>query len=87
MAVLQLQRKGYGMTENSSTAGVCLVGVNKINSLGIPLPLNTYGIFERGTDKELKYGEEGEICITGPTAMLGYLDNEEEEEGKVIKNT
>lgn len=79
-----IAEKGYGMTENSSTAGVCLVGVNKTNSLGIPLPLNTYGIFERGTDKELKYGEEGEICITGPTEMLGYLDNEEEE-GKVIK--
>lgn len=79
-----IAEKGYGMTENSSTAGVCLVGVNKINSLGIPLSLNTYGIFERGTDKELKYGEEGEICITGPTEMLGYLDNEEEE-GKVIK--
>lgn len=79
-----IAEKGYGMTENSSTAGVCLVGVNKINSLGIPLPLNTYGIFERGTDKELKYGEEGEICITGPTEMLGYLDNEEEED-KVIK--
>lgn len=79
-----IAEKGYGMTENSSTAGVCLVGVNKINSLGIPLPLNTYGIFERGTDKELKYGEEGEICITGPTEMLGYLDNEEED-SKVIK--
>lgn len=79
-----IAEKGYGMTENSSTAGVCLVGVNKTNSLGIPLPLNTYGIFERGTDKELKYGEEGEICITGPTEMLGYLDNEEEED-KVIK--
>lgn len=79
-----IAEKGYGMTENSSTAGVCLVGVNKTNSLGIPLPLNTYGIFERGTDKELKYGEEGEICITGPTEMIGYLDNEEEE-GKIIK--
>lgn len=79
-----IAEKGYGMTENSSTAGVCLVGVNKINSLGIPLPLNTYSIFERGTDKELKYDEEGEICITGPTEMLGYLDNEEEE-SKVIK--
>lgn len=79
-----IAEKGYGMTENSSTAGVCLVGVNKTNSLGIPLPLNTYGIFERGTDKELKYGEEGEICITGPTEMLGYLDNEEED-SKVIK--
>ncbi|MGM9881463.1 MAG: class I adenylate-forming enzyme family protein [Bacilli bacterium] len=79
-----IAEKGYGMTENSSTAGVCLVGVNKLSSLGIPLPLNTYGIFKRGTDEELKYGEEGEICITGPTKMLGYLNNNEEE-SKVIR--
>ena len=76
--------KGFGMTELSGTSVTCMGNVNKFTSLGIPLPLNTYGIFERGTDKELKYGEEGEICITGPTEMLGYLDNEEEE-GKVIK--
>ena len=79
-----IAEKGYGMTENSSTAGVCLVGVNKLSSLGIPLPLNTYGIFRRGTDEELKYGEKGEICITGPTKMLGYLNNNEEE-SKVIR--
>lgn len=79
-----IAEKGYGMTENSSTACVCLVGINKTTSLGIPLPLNTCGIFEKGTDRELKYGEEGEICITGPTEMLGYLDNKEEED-KVIK--
>lgn len=79
-----IAEKGYGMTENSSTACVCLVGINKTTSLGIPLPLNTCSIFVRGTDKELKYGEEGEICITGPTKMLGYLNNTEEE-SKVIK--
>jgi len=76
--------KGFGMTELSGTSVTCMGNVNKFTSLGIPLPLNTYGIFERGTDKELKYGEEGEICITGPTEMIGYLDNEEEE-SKVIK--
>ena len=76
--------KGFGMTELSGTSVTCMGNVNKFTSLGIPLPLNTYGIFERGTDKELKYGEEGEICITGPTEMIGYLDNEEEE-GKIIK--
>ena len=76
--------KGFGMTDLSGTSVTCMGNVNKFTSLGIPLPLNTYGIFERGTDKELKYGEEGEICITGPTEMIGYLDNEEEE-GKIIK--
>lgn len=76
--------KGFGMTELSGTAVTCMGDVNKFTSLGIPLPLNTYGIFERGSDEELKYGEEGEICITGPTEMLGYLNNKEEED-KVIK--
>lgn len=76
--------KGFGMTELSGTSVTCMGKTNKFTSLGIPLPLNNYGIFERGTDKELKYGEEGEICITGPTKMLGYLNNTEEE-SKVIK--
>ena len=79
-----IAEKGYGMTENSSTAVVCLVGVNKLSSLGVPLPLNTYGVFKLGTDEELKYGEEGEICVTGPTIMLGYLNNDSEE-SEVIK--
>lgn len=79
-----IAEKGYGMTENSATVSVCLNNVNKLGSLGIPLPLNTFGIFKQGTDIELKYNEEGEICMTGPTKMLGYLDNIEEEE-KVIK--
>ena len=76
--------KGFGMTELSGTAVTCMGNVNKFTSLGIPLPLNIYGIFERGTDRELKYGEEGEICITGPTEMLGYLNNDEDET-KIIK--
>lgn len=76
--------KGYGMTELSSSSVTTINKANKLQSLGIPLPLNTYGIFEKGTDKELKYGVDGEICITGPTKMLGYLNNPEEEK-KVIK--
>lgn len=79
-----IAEKGYGMTENSATVSVCLNNINKLGSLGIPLPLNTFGIFKQGTDIELKYNEEGEICMTGPTKMLGYLDNALEEE-KVIK--
>lgn len=36
---------------------------NELGSVGIPLPHTTIGIFEPGTDKELDYGEIGELCI------------------------
>ena len=31
-----------------------------------------------GTEEEVEPGTEGEICVSGPTVMLGYMDNEEE---------
>ena len=80
--------KGYGMTEVSSTGVLCLGGLNKVVSLGIPLPLNNYGIFKE-TDagyEELKYGEEGEICLTGPSIMQGYLNNSDEEDLVIKKH-
>lgn len=76
--------KGYGMTELSSSVVSCMGEINKLLSLGIPLPQNNIGIFKENSDCELEYGEEGEICITGPTMMLGYLNNLEEE-NKVIR--
>ena len=49
----------------------------KIGSVGIPLVKNIISIFEPGTDKELTYDEQGEICVTGPSVMLGYFKNKE----------
>ena len=42
------------------------------------MPYITIGIFEPGTDKELAYGMQGEICISGPSIMKEYLNNAEE---------
>lgn len=70
--------KGYGMTELCSTACTCMSKINKLGSVGIPLVKNTISAFEPGTDKELNVGEKGEICITGPTIMLGYYDKPDE---------
>ena len=48
--------------------------------------MNTMGIFKPGTTEELGYNEEGEICITGPALMLGYLNNPAETEKIMVKH-
>ena len=50
----------------------------KEGSIGQPFPDTYYCIVKPGTQEEVPYGEEGEICISGPTVMLGYLDHPEE---------
>lgn len=79
-----LVRQGLGCTENGGAATYSKKGTYKANSVGIPLMLETMSIFEKGTDHELKYNEEGEICITGPTVMKEYFNNAEET-NKLIK--
>lgn len=79
-----LVRQGLGCTENGGAATYSKQGTYKEKSVGIPLMLETMSIFEKDTDKELKYNQEGEICITGPTVMKEYLNNEKET-NKVLK--
>ena len=74
---------GYGMTELCSSAATNLALFGKVGTVGFPLPLNTFGIFKPGTDEELPYNTDGEICVTGPTVFLGYLNNPEED--KIVK--
>ena len=50
----------------------------KEGSIGIPFPDTYYKIVEHGTQKEVPYGTEGEICLSGPTVMMGYLHHPEE---------
>lgn len=76
--------KGYGMAEMCSSACTTSPAINELGSVGVPLPHTVISIFEPGTDRELKYGESGEICITGPGMMHGYFGNSAETV-KVIK--
>ncbi len=71
-------REGYGLTECCSAS--CLTPLNyyRIGSIGVPFPDMYYKIVEPGTEKEVGYGYEGEICISGPTVMQGYLKNRKE---------
>ena len=70
--------KGYGMTESVAATCYTFPGTNEPGSIGIPMVGNTYKICDPETGKELPIGEEGEICVNGPTLMMGYLNNPKE---------
>jgi long-chain acyl-CoA synthetase len=69
--------EGYGLTE-AVTAIMCNpLHRPRDGSIGVPFPDILAKVCEPGTDHELEAGEEGEICVSGPPLMLGYLDNPE----------
>ena len=70
--------QGFGMTE--SLAAVCLSNgeAYREGSIGIPFPGDYIKIVKPETQEDVPFGEDGEICVSGPTVMLGYLDNEKE---------
>ncbi len=77
--------KGYGLTEMSSNAVFPRCDeCNKIGSVGTPLVGNNLKVVDSESGQELGYGEIGEICLTGPTLIDGYWNNEEENK-KVFK--
>ena len=76
-AKLQI-REGYGLTECVTASCVTPVDKSKAGSIGLPLRDMEYRIVEPGTFNDLPTGEKGEIILTGPTLMLGYMNNEEE---------
>ena len=67
---------GYGMSEFGSVITLNWLHAYKKRSIGIPLPLTRIRIVEPDTDKELSYGETGEITVSTPCAMLKYYNNE-----------
>ena len=79
-------REGYGTTE--CVTACCLTPYNKEKegSIGIPFPDTYFKICKPGTTEELPYGEEGEICLTGPSMMLGYIGHEEENKQTMQKH-
>lgn len=71
-------REGYGATE--CVTACCLTPYNKEKegSIGLPYPDTFFKICAVGTNDEVPFGEEGEICLTGPSVMLGYIHHEDE---------
>ena len=88
-------RVGYGLTEGSGA--VCLSPEHSFADgiIGAPMPNMNFKIVKNGTFTALKPGEEGEICLSGPLVMMGYLGDEVEtaqtlrlhEDGKIWLHT
>ena len=76
--------KGYGMTESVAATAYTFPGTNEPGSIGIPMVGNSYQICDVETGEPLEIGQEGEICVNGPTLMVGYLNNPEET-NKILK--
>ena len=76
-AVIQV-REGYGTTETVTACCLTPPHMHKEGSIGIPFPDTYIKIVEPGTDKELPYGEEGEILLAGPTVMKEYMKHPDE---------
>ncbi len=71
-------REGYGTTECVTASCLTPLTKAKEGSIGIPFPDTYYKIVKVGTEEEVPYGEEGEICLSGPTVMLEYVKHPQE---------
>ena len=78
--------KGYGMTESTAATAYTFDGANEPGSIGIPMIGNDFCICDPETGEELDFGEEGEICVNGPTIMMGYFNNPEETKNTLRKH-
>lgn len=71
-------REGYGTTECVTASCLTPTQMYKEGSIGIPFPDTYYKIVKPDTAEEVPYGEEGEILLSGPTMMHGYMDMPDE---------
>jgi long-chain acyl-CoA synthetase len=69
--------EGYGLTEAVTAIMGMPLHERRPRSIGIPFPDMLAKVCEPGTTTERPPGEEGEMCVSGPAVMLGYLDDPE----------
>lgn len=71
-------RPGYGLTEGAGASSLLPRNKQKEGSTGVPCQDCYYMITKPNTLEELPFNEVGEICISGPNVMIGYLSDKEE---------
>ncbi|MBK5257402.1 MAG: AMP-binding protein [Vicinamibacteria bacterium] len=69
--------EGYGLTEAVSAVMATPLGEYREGSIGVPFPDMRAMICVNNDTTRTAVSEEGEICVSGPTVMTGYLDDPE----------
>ena len=77
---------GYGLSEATAFISATCESVKDRDNIGIANPDNIIKIFEPYTDIEKGYDEVGEICVKGPSVMLGYVNQDSETENVLRKH-
>ncbi len=67
--------EGYGMTEGLAALSLSVGDNYKSRTIGKPIIGTDMCIVEPGTDNLLPAGEDGELCVSGPTVMIGYRND------------
>ena len=77
--------EGYGLTETSPVTHINpIYGKRKFGSIGLPIPDTDCKLVDLDDpEKEVKPGEEGELCIAGPQVMKGYWNRQDETDDMV----
>ena len=76
--------EGYGLTEAVTAIMATPLDHFREGSVGIPFPDMDAKIVLEKTLTEAQTGEDGEICLSGPAVMKGYL-NQKKETDSVLK--
>lgn len=79
--------EGYGMTEGLAALSLSVNDGYKSGTIGKALIGNKMCVVEPGTTNVLSANEEGELCVSGPTVMIGYRNNEAETEKTLKKHS
>jgi len=74
--------EGFGMTESSPVTHMNpFDGIRKVGSVGVPVPETDCRIVDLETgEKDIPFGQPGELIVKGPQVMKGYKNRPDETE-------
>ena len=76
----------YGLSEATCTSLMNPPEARRIGSVGTPLAGQTVALLRPGSSLKAQAGEEGEICISGPTVMTGYVQQQRSSDERSVEH-